>query len=256
MAEQLEHAKSATAKQLLQANEATNKQLSQARIGIDLQLLQARESTEQQLALAQATHDAQIRESRHAIFSNTFNIFLSQKKTVLESIAQGNGKYKPRDIFNILGQKFNEFLKKESEAANKSIEETRDFLFIQMKSVLEDTGIQKVFSFNELVSYFYINISLLNLIKYSSLTESEKEIYYKLLSHSMTHEEQLTFLWFLFFSEDLKVALTDTYVIDSYFSPDEMDFIVKHFEETYFFDPEIRATWNEYLNDKVTETPA
>ncbi|WP_234622439.1 hypothetical protein [Acinetobacter guillouiae] len=97
MAEQLQQARDATTTQLTQASDALTQQLDQAREATEqqiknakelseIELSQTREATAQQLALAQATHDAQIKESRHAIFANQFYSLLNFKKDRLNNL--------------------------------------------------------------------------------------------------------------------------------------------------------------------------
>lgn len=242
----------AMADQLQHARDATATQLKQARKAVDDQLTQARDATVQQLTLVQATHDAQIIESKYAVFSSMFNILLNQKKTVLDSIYTGKEEFKPKVIFETLGLEFEHLIANNWKDLNHEVKKVEDMIFNQFL-VSMDENMEKSFSFNELTSYFYMYIPLLLLIKNSSLKKEDKKIYFMVLSHSMTHDEQVTLLWFLIFSGDIKEALKDTQLIDTKFDINQMEFIMNNFHKSYFSHPEVLEHWNNHTNNK---TPA
>ncbi len=84
-------AREAMKKQLQQARDATAQQLREARRSTKEQIQQARDATEQQLEMSQSIHSAQMVESKHAIFSNMFNILLNQKNEAQERLNQRLG---------------------------------------------------------------------------------------------------------------------------------------------------------------------
>ncbi|MBD3843370.1 MAG: hypothetical protein IE909_16110, partial [Campylobacterales bacterium] len=243
MAEQLQQARDATAQQLRQARDATAQQLRQARKALRLQLQQAEESTTKQLELAESSHKAQILESQHAIFSSTFNILLSQKKVVLDNIYTGKEEFKPKFIFETLGCEFEHMIVNDWRELDHRNTKDEEIIFSYFLNTM-DGEIQKSFCFNELVSYFYMLVPLILLIKNSKLRDEDKKIFYMVLSHSMTHYEQVTLLWFTLFSPDLKEALTDTQLIDTKFENNEMYFIMKNFSKSCFIHPEVLEHWN------------
>lgn len=224
-------ARDAMADQLQQAKDATNEQLQQAR-----------EATDKQLKLAQSTHDAQMKESRHAIFASTFNILLNQRKAILDSIYTGKEDLKPKKVFEKISDRFlfliaNEWrnLKLEDDKIEKKVSK-------ELKNYMA-SNTDESFSYNELTSYIYMFVPILSLIKNSSLTEDSKSIYFDNLSCSMTHEEQVTLLWYAAHNEDIRSALKDTGLIDTWFAEKEMNFLVKNYQKSIFSNRSIIDNW-------------
>ncbi|WON80797.1 hypothetical protein OK024_03160 [Acinetobacter sp. UGAL515B_02] len=86
MERQLQQAREDTEEQLKQAREATEQQILNAQQLAHIQLEHARQYSMDQLALARATHEAQIKESKDAIFTNKFYSHLNYKNAKLNSI--------------------------------------------------------------------------------------------------------------------------------------------------------------------------
>lgn len=243
-------AREAMEKQLQQSRDATAKQLMQARKALRLQLEQAEESTSRQLELAESSHKAQMLESKHAVFSSTFNILLNQKKVVLDSIYTGKEEYKPKVIFEILGCEFQKMITNAWRTLDHNNDQDEDTIFKHAIKTL-DGDLEKSFCFNDLVSYFYMLVPLILLIKNSKLKNKDKRIFYMVLSHSMAHYEQITFLWFSLFSPEIKEALTDTQLIDTEFDAEEMEFLMNNFSRSCFSHPVVLEYWNNPKNRKT-----
>ncbi|MDQ9038050.1 hypothetical protein RFH07_15815 [Acinetobacter seifertii] len=239
-------------KQLKQARSATAKQLLQARRALKLQLEQANDSTKKQIDLAQATHEAQMLESKYAVFTSMFNVLLSQRKTILDSIYTGKEEFKPKVIFVALCSRFETLIEDEWKVLNHNDPIIEEKILDEFLRCMNYENIDESFSFNELTSYFYILVPLLTLIKNSNLKDEDKAIFYMVLSHSMTHDEQMTLLWFAIFSEDIKVALKNTRLIDTLLAPELMDFMMINYDKSYFSHPDVLEYWNSYEN----QTPA
>jgi len=249
---QLKQARRALQLQLKQTRDATAKQLKQARESTALQIEQAKRSATDQLALAKSSHAAQILESKHAILSNTFNTFLNQKKILIDNINVRNPRYKSQQVFVILCQDFESKIKNQWKNLVPNPDECDETILIEFRSTLVKKDLNSSFSFNEIVSYFYMYVSILSLIKDSTLDEIEKYRYYNILSHSMTHEEQVTLLWYLGFSGDLRKAIRGTNLIDTSFSEDSMSFLIRHYEKSFFGHPDLLENWDRSANKETT----
>lgn len=204
MSNQLQQARDATAKQLRQARQALKQQLDQAREATEqqitnakelanTQLEHARESTERQLALTQVTHDAQIKESQHAVFSNAFYTLLNYKQSNLNSlrINSEKGEFYPEEIFLKMSMEFLALLDKEWKSVNDIpyVEIERKYDEISKKITgSEYVGIQ-------LTPYFMLYQNLFDLLKKANLDENSHNFYRAVIMNSMTIHEKYHLIW-------------------------------------------------------------
>lgn len=207
-------AREAMDKQLQQARDSTAEQLKQARIGLKEQLEQARESTAKQLSLARATHEAQIKESKDAIFTNKFYSHLSYKNTKFNSIfltkedkdLSGNIIEKQVPMIIAIDEIAMEWLEtvKENKAIYNNL--NRQELLNKFYNLVQTK--LKYETISSLISYFHIYNDFFDLIRDSKISEEDKIFYRSVLSNSMTQHEQL----FLFIISPIfnAIDLTDS----------------------------------------------
>ncbi|NNP77680.1 hypothetical protein A7P54_14800 [Acinetobacter sp. Ac_3412] len=260
MAQQLQQARDATATQLNQARKALKQQLDQAREATErqidnakelskIELQQTREATQQQLDLAQATHDAQMRESKHAIFSNMLNILLNQKNQAQERLSLRLGTTNLQSLFVHLSNKFEELLS--DEWKNFKISKDSDQTIMAkrfVKELKEFTGQTGIF--DELQSYFYNYYSLIALIKKDEYKEFDTKFYIRILSNLMTQSEQETLLWCCSTVDYIKEAIEVSELLDAHFSDEIAYFMFRNFKKTICDHPTILENWDKYLKEQ------
>lgn len=231
----------AMAKQLEMAKISTLEQIKQARTSATEQLNQAKSSTAQQLELARSSHDAQMQESKYAIFSSMFNILLNQKDAVLERCGWGKEKFEPNKYFMIITEDFEKLI--QGEMQDYDINNESDEAQINLDLLLTMKNIDNIFSFEELTSYFYMLVPLINFIKTSNIKSEDKASYLSVISNSMTYSEQVTLLWFTAICPDFQELLKNTYLLNAYFDEDFKKFIVNNFDQSIFDHPKVLEYW-------------
>lgn len=242
-------AREAMAEQLKQANEANAEQLQQARDATAKQLSQARKSTKQQLELAQQSHDAQLAESKYAVFSSMFNILLNEKNKSLERLSENLKDHTTNDLFELLSDHFLEKIASDWKEHQTPKDENDKFLFDEFSNFIW-SNYESVNVSTALNSYFYLYISLINLIKSSDLKNKDKKFFYSFLSNSMNYDEQVTLLWFCPCAMGLRNALHNTGLIDNGFFKEQHYFIFRNFDKSIFKDSDLLKQWNQYLNNQ------
>lgn len=258
MAEQLQQARDATATQLTQARDALKQQLGQAREATErqienakelskIELLQMQETTLQQLNLAQASHDAQLRESKHAIFSNMFNILLNQKNEAQERLNLRLGTTNLQSLFLHLSNKFEELVGDEWKNFKISTESHNIIIAERcMEEIEKYTG--KTGIYDELLSYFYNYCSLITLIKKDEYKEFDTKFYIRVLSNLMPQAEQETLLWICSTAGYIKDAIEVSELLDAHFSDEITYFMFRNFKKSICNHSDILRDWNKYLN--------
>lgn len=279
MADQLQQAKDATAEQLQQAKDATAVQLQQARDALDAQLKQAseateqqitnakelantqlehaRESTERQLALAQATHDAQMLESRNAIFASKFYGLLNLKKDKLNNIEinilvdkSRNGQelfktIKCIEAIQLLQEKFNELTKRKEYDVASWKELRKDFF-----SACNELKIKEISS---IIAYFYTYIDILELVKNETNLKDDIKFYQSIVSNSMFLEEQEVLFWICPMFGNLKQMLNDSQLFNMFAVKEEYKpYALVHHHPSHFKGYE----WKKVFEEQKEKTPA
>lgn len=251
MADQLQHAKDSSAEQLQQARDATATQLKQARKALKEQLDQAREATAQQirnskdlseielaqtrlfasdqLDLVQATHDAQINESRNAVFSNAFYTLLNYKKDLLNSLRLTDAQGK-ESIGNEIFDSFNIFFMNNVEVLNKTTN-TKNLQNQYHKKLIElNNGKANL----GIYSYFIIYKNIFYLIEHSQLTENEKEIYLSFFRNTIQTSEQM-FIFFMcpIYPEFLEIFKNKS-IFHCFKTDGHQSYIDQFYDESFF----------------------
>ncbi|UGQ30401.1 PspA/IM30 family protein [Acinetobacter calcoaceticus] len=224
--------------------DAMAEQLQQARDATAKQLIQARQSTKQQLELAQQSHEAQLAESKYAVFSSMFNILLNEKNKSLERLSENLGDHTTNDLFGLLSDYFLEKISTDWKEHQTVKDKNDKFLFNEFNIFIESIYDRENVSI-ALNSYLYLYISLINLIKKSDLTSTDKGFFYYFLSNSMTYDEQVTLLWFCPCSIGVRNALRDTGLIDNGFYEDSHYFIFRNFDKSIFRDADLLKRWEK-----------
>lgn len=238
-------AREAMKKQLQQARDATAQQLREARRSTREQIQQARDATEQQLEMSQSIHSAQMVESKHAIFSNMFNILLNQKNEAQERLNQRLGEKNLQSLFGHLAEVFDLMIandwKEFKVAQSKQRILIKDKLFEEIEKYTGESTI-----FDELQSYFYIYCSLVTLIKNKEDEGFDTDFYFGILSNLMSQAEQETFLWHCTASTYFRTKLKGSKLFDAYFSDEIAYFIFRNFKKSLFNHPIILKKWRKY----------
>lgn len=213
-------------------------------------LKETREANERQWLLAKEAHDAQIRESRYAVFASMFNGLMVLKQTKLESLKIKNlySEYIGFEIFNFLADSFSKsFDNKFSNVYLLSENEVRNHFFRVLKEL---NGDQK---FYDLGSFFLLYENLLNLIHESGLDNDEKEYFKAAVRNSMSGAEQLTLFWMGAYSPKFKLFLKDSQLFSQFYSDKMMPFAIKFHDKSSFSHPTILKNWDRFSKEK---TPA
>lgn len=258
MNKQLQQARDATATQLREARRSATEQIKQAKDGLSAQLKQAEESTKQQLALAQASHDAQIKESKYASFSNMFYSLLNHK----------------RDLFADI--KFSQIIINESGIAMKSnslnmLETTRliahhfyiDILENETIDIsnLSNTALRDGFysfgaenfngTINTLLSYFLVYVNIWELTKQADLSDIDRNFFKNILRNSMYQDEQLILFWITPMFAEFQNTLAGSEIFSQFHYQDKMRaYALKYYNESYFVSP----YWKEIFEPEETPT--
>lgn len=210
-------------------------------------LKETREANDRQIQLAQEAHDAQIRESRYAVFASMFNGLMSLKQTKLESLKIKNREreYIGFEIFNFLADSFSKsFDSKFNDVYLLSENEVKNHFFRILKELNSD---QK---FYDLGSFFLSYENLLNLIYESDLDEKEKEYFKAAVRNSMSGAEQLTLFWMGAYSPKYKLFLKDSQLFSQFYSDKMMPFAIKFHDKSSFSHPTILKNWDRFSENQ------
>ncbi|TCB68689.1 PspA/IM30 family protein [Acinetobacter sp. ANC 4178] len=266
MANQLQQARDATAKQLRQARQALNQQLDQANKALEAQLKQARDDTEQQIAnakelsdiqlkqseqtaaqqlsLSESMHNAQIQESRNAIFTTKFYGLLNYKNEVIKRFEleyQGK-KYSSYNVFLLYSQKFKHLVENEWKDLDKYSDD--DIRNLTESFHKECNNNQE---FNDFRSYFSIYVNLIALI--STLQNVEDINFFEnILKNSMNLDEQITLFWLAPTYILLHEGLESSYIFGQFFHDSAIPYALRFYNKDFFS----TENWANIFN----ETPA
>lgn len=232
-------------KQLQQARDATAQQLREARRSTKEQIQQARDATEQQLEMSQSIHSAQMVESKHAIFSNMFNILLNQKNEAQERLNQRLGGKNLQSLFDHLSDIFEEMVGNQWKDYDISNEMHQELMLNRVFEGLEEfTGGFKIH--DELMSYFYNYCTLTSFIKKKEYEEFDTVFFFGVLSNLMTQSEQETLLWYCAFTPYFRSKLKGSKLFDATFNDEIINFIFRNFEKSLFNNSKMLKKWRVY----------
>ncbi|MFA3237832.1 hypothetical protein KWD51_06955 [Acinetobacter baumannii] len=231
------------------AREAMAEQLKQARDATAKQLRQARRSTQQQLDLAQKTHDAQLIESKYAIFINGFNSLLNYKHERYMSVqtTKNSRTYLAHEIFTHLNialkDHINNVWKDPSKISLKQLE--TDFY-----STMNE--ISNIGNHTDLMGYFATVCDLYNYINRSSINENDKKFYKSIVLNSTSVGEQAALFWIGTFREEFNILARSEKFFDFTYQEDMMPFAIKFYTKECF-SLSIQDKWEQHLPN---ENPA
>lgn len=238
-----EDARKAMAEQLQQARDATALQLREARRSSDLQIEQARESTKQQLLLAQASHDAQLKESKYAIFANGFNTLLNYKHERYMSIqtTKESRTYLAHEIFTHLNIATRRHVNIEWKDLSKiGVEQVENDYYSTMNEI------SNIRNHTDIMGYFSTVNDLYNYINRSSINEDDKKFYKSIVLNSMSPGEQAALFWIGAFKEELNKLTRNENCFAFNYHEDMMPFAMKFYEKECF-DTEFQEKWDSYV---------
>lgn len=200
-----------------------------------------------QISLAQEAHDAQIRESRYAVFVSMFNALMALKQAKLESLVIKNSteKFVGFEIFNFLADAFTDsFYNKFENIDELNENKVKDHFYRTLTRLNEGK------KFYDLGSFFLIYENLLRLIQDSNLDAEEKEYFRAAVRNSMSGAEQLTLFWMGAYSIHFKSFLKDSQLFSQFYGDKMMPFAIKFYDKSYFIHPKILMSWDKNLKEQ------
>ena len=251
--QQLAQARDALEQQLAQARQATEQQIENAKELSRIELLQTREATQQQLDLAQATHDAQIKESKYAIFSNMFYALLNQKHERFNMIeVRKDGKH--LNVIQILSIINDELFKLITEKWKDISKLERDEVYSEYKDVItkicmENDG-KKGDNLSNLALYLVSYGNLFELINRNQLSKEDEHFFKCIVRDSMTIGEQVAMFWLAVFNYDIRLILEKNQVLNTFFDERMMPFAVKFLSKDCFSSELVTEKWDEYEREQ------
>jgi hypothetical protein len=212
-------------------------------------LKETRITNRQQLLLAEKTHQEQLSESKHAIFSNTFDTLLNHKQDRYNGLKirnkDDNVDYHSEEIFVEIALRFLWLLKNEFIPGNYGNLEVGS-KFNEYLGVLGG----KTRGFAEIRSYFTTYGDLLELIKRSELDDKSKIFYRNIVSNSMSIHEQFTLLWISVNSQACNNIVNNSGIFNHFYNDDIMPFLTKFFDKSCFSHEDILKNWDKYINNQ------
>ncbi|MDX7903896.1 hypothetical protein SJZ78_12470 [Acinetobacter baumannii] len=212
-------------------------------------LKETRETNIKQLKLAEDSHKEQLNESKHAIFSNTFDTLLNHKQDRYNGLKirnkDDNVDYHSEEIFVEIALRFMWLLENEFIPKNYSPSEIGS-KFDEYMRILGG----KSRGFAEIRNYFTIYGDLLELIKRSELDENSKIFYRNIVSNSMSIHEQFTLLWVSVNSKVCSDIVNNSGIFNHFYNDDLMPFLTKFFDKSCFSHPEVISNWHKYKNSQ------
>ncbi|HEE6636237.1 TPA: hypothetical protein R7S54_001638 [Acinetobacter baumannii] len=213
------------------ARDAMAEQLQQARDATAKQLRQARQSTRQQLELAQKTHDAQLTESKYAIFINGFNSLLNYKHERYMSIqtTKGTRTYLAHEVFTHLNISLIQHTQNEWKDISKvTSEQVEKNFYLTMKEI------SNIGNHSDIIGYFYMVRDLYNYINRSCISEEDKDFYKSIVLNSMSSGEQAALYWIGAFTSELNMLTRREKCFDFGYHEDMMPFSIKFYSKECF----------------------
>lgn len=229
MEKQLQQAREDTEKQLEQARKATEQQIRNAQQLADIQLEHARQTSKKQLELAQATHDAQIQESKNAIFSNAFFNLLSHKYGFLNNIKSidSNGtEIRGNEVFDALVAFFikNDEIRKEK----VNLDILKSQFFQETINLNGGKGIHSIYS------YIYMHLNIFNLIDNSYINEQDKKYYLNIFKNSISTSEQIFIFFYCPFYKEFLDGFKNKGIFHTFKVNDLLNYLEQFYDESYF----------------------
>lgn len=199
-------------------------------------------AAEAQLQLAQKNHQEQLKETQNSIFLSVFTTLLSQKNTTKQNlqIKDETGINNHEHFFKCMSARFEEKLKGEWSDL-KDVDD--DKVFSEFLKSATACGKEAHLS-AILTTYFYIYESILNLIKKSNMTTTDKEFYFEIVRNTMSLDEQITLLWLSGGMKQINNYLNDSHIFWFNYG-DAAKFILKFHNETQFNNPNMLALWSD-----------
>lgn len=230
MERQLQQAKEDTEEQLKQAREATEQQILNAQQLAHIQLEHARQNSKEQLELAKATHDAQIKESKDAIFTTKFYGLLNYKNDLVNrfELNYNNKMYSGPEVFVLFSEKFKELIVNEwinLDLLNKDELEEEIILFEKKCNNNNE--------FTDWKPYFSIYVSMLKLIQKLDNNE-DKNFFMGLLRNSMNMYEEITLFFLAPYYEDIYDGLCNSYIFSQFYHETAVPYALKFYNAHHF----------------------
>ncbi|HCQ9968290.1 TPA: hypothetical protein OMQ72_001204 [Acinetobacter baumannii] len=249
---QLREARRALEIQMEQARQAASDQIAHASLLNEIQLKHAQQASYEQLEVARASYQGQIEESRYAIFSNMFYSLLNYKQNIFSSlelneiikIDEKKWRTEKRNTLQIIRMIANHFYNNVIKAhpvayAEFTIEEVRKDFYQYTNSTFEGT-------IHIFLSYFLIYVNILDLIKKSKLSESDKATFKNILRNSMFQDEQVILFWISPLFLNIKSALEGSEIFTQFEYEEAFKYYaLRHYNDTYFGSIKWKQMFNE-----------
>lgn len=87
---------------------------------------------------------------------------------------------------------------------------------------------------------------LINLIQNSSLSETDKDIYRKIVSNSMSVHEQFALLWISINTKSCSELVVGSRIFNHFYNENMMPFLKKFFVKSCFSHSDILNNWDKF----------
>jgi len=204
-----------------------------------------------ELRLARKTYTDQLNESKYSNFTNIFYSLLNHKnlnyKNLMEVGNEGE-KIDAQEIFSSISDFFVQLNRSIwGETLGESSVVKRELTYFLHRNFNNSLYIK-------LDSHFIVYGDLIYLIKKSELNCEDKIFFYRLISNSMTVQEQMSLIWFSAFNVELKNELNGSGIIKIGYSQFLFQFFTKFHDKSLFSDSELLMEWEKL--ETQNKTPA
>lgn len=194
-------------------------------------LSETRDVNRKQLDIAEKSHQEQMKESRHAIFSNALFALLNVKENKFNSleVIVEDKILKGHDIFLKLAFEFNKLIKNQWKDEKVPSKEEIEEQFRRILNSKDDEYMDII------CSYFLIYGSMYRLVNSTNFLSEEENYYYKqLISDTMRIQEQITLCYLSCYISRYQEFLKDSYMFGQFYTS-EMSFLVKKYHHPSHF---------------------
>ncbi|KAA8733887.1 hypothetical protein F4V57_07505 [Acinetobacter qingfengensis] len=231
--------------------EAMAKQLKQEQASSTAQLAQAIDSTKKQLELAIQVHEAQISESKYAIFNNKFYSLINFKSESVNNLVWYTDEHgveqriEPKIFFERLSKTVRHSLSVWSENPDEM-----DIEFLKKSVYIKTFPYSKRNDITSLLAYFSNYKYLIELVKNMDLSPIDKRMYLRIIANSMNYNEQIILFYISPLYKDLMECLKDSEIF-VHFSGYRYEFFAHKFYNESYFGIEF---WKEFFKEQGDPT--
>lgn len=207
-------------------------------------LKETRDANREQVDLAKKTHQEQLRESQHAIFTNAFYSLLNVKENKFNNLEVVIKQYnhKGNDIFKTISFECESLCRTwhEEEYIPTAKELDDEFRVILGSLSDEDPDI--------IYSYFMIYESIYSLVNQAKFLNEIESFYYKrLISNTMRIQEQITLCYISCYIGRYHSFLDNSFIFDQFYLEEMAGLVKKYHKSSHFYGD----SWQNIFSAKV-----